>query len=86
MSDITQRKKDFGENNSIKKLDNVDSKMNEEYIKNFSILSILKESNKNSSLKSKNSLSNFNFKENEIKKFDELNTSLNFQLLKYKKS
>ena len=58
MSDITQRKKDFGENNSIKKLDNVDSKMNEEYIKNFSILSILKDSNKNSSLKSKNSLSN----------------------------
>ena len=58
MSDITQRKKDFGGNNSIKKLDNDDSKMNEEYIKNFSILSILKDSNKNSSLKSKNSLSN----------------------------
>jgi len=86
MSDITQRKKDFGGNNSIKKLDNDDSKMNEEYIKNFSILSILKDSNKNSSLKSKNSLSNFNFKENEIKKFDELNTSLrkisNFDLEK----
>ena len=58
MSDITQRKNDFGGNNSIKKLDNDDSKMNEEYIKNFSILSILKDSNKNSSLKSKNSLSN----------------------------
>jgi hypothetical protein len=85
MSDLAQRKKDFGENNSIKKLENVDSEKNDGSIKNYSILSILKNRKINSSLKSENS-SNFNFKENEIKKFDELNNSLrkisNFDLEK----
>ena len=85
MSDLSQEKKDFVENNLIKKLENVDSKAEDENIKNYSILSILKERNKRSSLKSENS-SNFNFKENEIKKFDELNNSLrkisNFDLEK----
>ena len=75
MSDLAQRKKDFGENNSIKKLENVDSEKNDGSIKNYSILSILKNRKINSSLKSENS-SNFNFKESEIKKFDELNNSL----------
>ena len=88
MSDLAQRKKDFGVNNLIKKLENVDSKMDDENIKNYSILNILKERNKNSSLKNENS-SNFNFKENEIKKFDELNNSLrkisNFDLEKEEK-
>ena len=85
MSDLAQRKKDFGENNSIKKLENVDSEKNDGSIKNYSILSILKNRKINSSLKSENS-SNFNFKESEIKKFDELNNSLrkisNFDLEK----
>ena len=85
MSDLSQEKKDFVENNLIKKLENVDSKMDDENIKNYSILNILKERNKRSSLKSENS-SNFNFKESEIKKFDELNNSLrkisNFDLEK----
>ena len=85
MSDLAQRKKDFGVNNLIKKLENVDSKIDEENTKNYSILNILKERNKNSSLKNDSS-SNFNFKENEIKKFDELNNSLrkisNFDLEK----
>jgi len=86
MSDLSQRKKDLEEKTSINKLENEDSIMNEEYIKNFSILSILKERNKDSSIKSRKSLTNFNFKENEIKRFDELNTSLrkisNFDLEK----
>ena len=85
MSDLAQRKKDFGENNSIKKLENVGSEKNDESTKNYSILSILKNRKINSSLKSENS-SNFNFKESEIKKFDELNNSLrkisNFDLEK----
>ena len=85
MSDLAQRKKDFGVNNLIKKLENVDSKIDDENTKNYSILNILKERNKNSSLKNDSS-SNFNFKENEIKKFDELNNSLrkisNFDLEK----
>ena len=85
MSDLAQRKKDFGENISIKKLENVDSEKNDGSIKNYSILSILKNRKINSSLKSENS-SNFNFKESEIKKFDELNNSLrkisNFDLEK----
>ena len=85
MSDLAQRKKDFGENISIKKLENVDSEKNDGCIKNYSILSILKNRKINSSLKSENS-SNFNFKESEIKKFDELNNSLrkisNFDLEK----
>ena len=85
MSDLAQRKKDFGENNSIKKFENVDSEKNDGSIKNYSILSILKNRKINSSLKSENS-SNFNFKESEIKKFDELNNSLrkisNFDLEK----
>lgn len=80
MLDLTKRKKDFGENNSIKNLKNIDN----EYLKNYSILSIIKGRNKNSSLK--NEKANFNFKESEIKKFDELNTSLrkisNFDLEK----
>jgi hypothetical protein len=85
MSDLAQRKKDFGENNSIKKLENVGSEKNDGSTKNYSILSILKNRKINSSLKSENS-SNFNFKESEIKKFDELNNSLrkisNFDLEK----
>ena len=85
MSDLAQRKKDFGENNSIKKFENVDSEKNDGPTKNYSILSILKNRKINSSLKSENS-SNFNFKESEIKKFDELNNSLrkisNFDLEK----
>ena len=80
MLDLTKGKKDLEENNSIKNLENMDN----EYLKNYSILSIIKERNKNSSLK--NEKANFNFKENEIKKFDELNTSLrkisNFDLEK----
>ena len=76
MSDLTIKNEDFDEKSSIQELKNADSNKNNELVRNYSILSILKERKKKSSKKIVDSSSNFNFKENEINKFDEVNTSL----------
>ncbi len=92
MSNLTMKNEDFDEKSSINGLENADSNKNNELVSNYSILSILKETKRNS-LKNRNSLretvdssSNFNFKEHEINKFDEGSTSLrkisNFDLEK----
>ena len=76
MSDLTIKNEDFDEKSSIKEIENADSNKNNQIIRNNSILSILRESKKKPSKKIVDSTSNFNFKENEINKFDEINTSL----------
>jgi len=76
MSDLTIKNEDFDEKSSIKEIENADSNKNNKIIRNNSILSILRESKKKPSKKIVDSTSNFNFKENEINKFDEINTSL----------
>ena len=76
MSDLTIKNEDFDEKSSIKEIENADSNKNNQIIRNNSILSILRESKKKTSKKILDSSSNFNFKENEINKFDEINTSL----------
>ena len=76
MSDLTIKNEDFDEKSSIQEIKNADSNKNNEFVRNYSILSILKERKKKSSKKIVDSSSNFNFKENEINKFDEVNTSL----------
>ena len=76
MSDLTIKNEDFDEKSSIQELKNADSNKNNELVRNYSILSILKERKKKPSKKIVDSSSNFNFKENEINKFDEVNTSL----------
>ena len=89
MSDLAIKNEDFEEKSSIKLLENTDSNKNDEIVYNYSILSILRDRKKKSSIYSS---FNFNFKENEIHRFDEINTSLgkisNFDLEKeeeYKK-
>ena len=76
MSDLTIKNEDFDEKSSIKEIENADSNKNNQIIRNNSILSILRESKKKPSKKIVDYISNFNFKENEINKFDEINTSL----------
>ena len=76
MSDLAIKDEDFDEKSSIKEIENADSNKNNKIIRNNSILSILRESKKKPSKKIIDSTSNFNFKENEINKFDEINTSL----------
>ena len=76
MSDLAIKNEDFDEKSSIKEIENADSNKNNKIIRNNSILSILRESKKKPSKKIVDSTSNFNFKENEINKFDEINTSL----------
>ena len=76
MSDLTIKNEDFDEKSSIKEIENADSNKNNQIFRNNSILSFLRESKKKNSKKILESSSNFNFKENEINKFDEINTSL----------
>jgi hypothetical protein len=83
MSDFIIKNEDFDEKTSINLLENTESNKNDELVYNYSILAILRGRKKKSSIYSS---FNFNYKENEINKFDEVNTSLrkisNFDLEK----
>ena len=86
MSDFIIKNEDFDEKTSINLLENTESNKNDELVYNYSILAILRGRKKKSSIYSS---FNFNYKENEINKFDEVNTSLrkisNFDLEKEEK-
>ena len=86
MSDFIIKNEDFDEKTSINLLENTESNQNDELVYNYSILAILRGRKKKSSIYSS---FNFNYKENEINKFDEVNTSLrkisNFDLEKEEK-
>ena len=87
MSNLTiKNEDDLNEKSSIKRIEKAYSNKNNDLVCNYSILSILRERKKNSSRDIIYSSFNYNFKENEINKFDEVNTSLrkisNFDLEK----